>query len=437
MSSIAAHLLVTVGLASLAPRAEAPPPEVLRWLEGSATPVASLELGADAADLAALKRIVGKAHIVAIGEATHGSHEFFAFKARAFEFLVRECGFTDFVMETDWATARTANAWVERGEGSLDSALSSLAGLWRTEEYRGLLEWMRAWNADPAHAHKVRIHGMDLPAQGQELAAAVRAALARVDPDVAEAVAPVLERLGNAAAVDAADVEGVLGLFDELHDGFLENGGEAEWELARQRTAVLVQRVRSAQQRGLDQMGFRDRCMADNVRWIARQAGPEGRILVSAHNGHVSRDALARVEGYGAVTSVGRALLDDAPGATGEDLSLVVIGTGFARGGFRAYGAGGAGGGGLQPFTIAAPQSDSIEAQLVDAGLTRALVDLRSAPADGTVRTWLDTPRAMRGVGGLYDPNSQDDLHSTTLPAEYDALFFVSEVTPSRLLAAK
>jgi hypothetical protein len=67
---------------------------------------------------------------------------------------------------------------------------------------------MRAWNADPAHAHEVRIHGMDVPGQGQDLARDVRAALASVDPDVAEAVAPVLERLGNGASVDDTDVEG-------------------------------------------------------------------------------------------------------------------------------------------------------------------------------------------------------------------------------------
>lgn len=434
MTYLAAFLLVSLGHAASPRASEAPPAEVVRWLESAATPVKSLELGADASDLAALKRIVGDARIVAIGEATHGSHEFFAFKARAFEFLARECGFTDFVMESDWAAARVANAWVERGEGDLDTALSSLSGLWRTEEYRGLLEWMRAWNADPAHARKLRIHGMDLPAQGQDLARGVREALARVDPDIAEAVAPVLERLGNAAAVEQADIDGVLGLFDELHDGFVEKSGEAEWELARQRTMVLIQRLRSSQQRGLDQMGFRDRCMADNVRWISHQAGPDGRVVVSAHNGHVSRDALARVEGYGPITSVGRALVDDAKSAGGEDLSLVVIGSAFAQGGFRAYGTGG---GGLQPFAIAQPDASGLEAQLVEAGLSRALVHVASAPADGPVRIWLDTPRTMRFIGGLYDPASGDDLHTTAVPTEFDALFFVREVTPSHLLPAK
>src|SRR5262245_44509109 len=115
---------------------EAPPEEVVRWLKGSAAPIASLELGHGLDELACLKAIAGQARIVAIGEATHGSHEFFAFKARAFEFLVRECGFTDFAMETDWATALATDAWVEHGTGDLELALRGLAGLWRTEEYR-------------------------------------------------------------------------------------------------------------------------------------------------------------------------------------------------------------------------------------------------------------------------------------------------------------
>src|SRR6185503_15986828 len=122
--------------------APAAPPEVVRWLASAARPVATLEPGGDRQDLAPLRAIVGDARIVALGEATHGSHEFFAFKLRALEFLVSELGFSDFAMETDWTQALAANDYVEHGRGDLDSAVKALSGLWRTEEYRGLLAWM-------------------------------------------------------------------------------------------------------------------------------------------------------------------------------------------------------------------------------------------------------------------------------------------------------
>src|SRR6185503_18108068 len=141
--------------------AAAVPAEVTSWIRSASSPLASLEPRADTSDLAPLRAIVGDARIVALGEATHGSHEFFAFKARAVQFLVQELGFTDFAMETGWTEALAANEYVEHGVGDLDSAVKALSPLWRTEEYRGLLAWLREWNADPAHARKVRFHGLD------------------------------------------------------------------------------------------------------------------------------------------------------------------------------------------------------------------------------------------------------------------------------------
>jgi len=413
----------------------APPPEVLRWLASAATPIATLEPGRGTQDLAPLGRIVGEARIVAIGEATHGSSEFFAFKERAFEYLVSELGFTDFAMETDWAQALATDAWVERGEGDLQAALKGLAGPWRTEEYRALLEWMRAWNADPAHARKVRIHGLDMQQPSGYVGKRVRAYLMEVDLEVAESVASLVDRLTMLSpGIEDADLDGLVTLFDELHDPFVERSSAAQWALMRQHVVVLGQAYRQRGKRGNDATSWRDRCMADNVRWILRQGGPEARILVSAHNGHVARTGLAEVEGYGTVQSIGRALAEDAAHVKDEDLSLVVIGAAFARGGFYASPAGG---GASASFRVEQADPAGIEAELVAAGLTNALIDLASAPADGPVRAWLDTPRTLRGVGGLWDPAwvaSGDDRELTTLPAKFDALFFVAEATPARLL---
>ena len=57
-----------------------------------------------------------------------------------------------------------------------------------------------------------------------------------------------------------------------------------------------------------------------------------------------------------------------------------------------------------------------------------------SAPTDGPVRAWLDTPRPMTGIGGAYDPAAplSDSIRLTTLPAEYDALLFVRETTAAQ-----
>lgn len=405
-------------------------PEVVRWLAASAAPLDSLEPGADPRDLAPLRAIVGDARIVALGEATHGSHEFFAFKRRALEFLVRELGFTDFAMETDWTQAQVANEFVEHGRGELDGALRALSPLWRTEEYRDLLTWMRAWNAEPAHVRKLRFHGLDLAAPGPT-ARRLKEYLARIDPDVANSVAPVIDRLGNGLGVDESDLEGLLALFDELREACVAGSSAQDWELHRQHVVILTQNAHQRARSGHDATSFRDRCMADNARWILRTAAPGARLVLSAHNGHVSRAGLSEVEGYGTLESIGRALTADARSVPGEDLSMVVIGTAFGQGRFHAYGRG------LEAFELGPPRPEGPEAACLAAGLRLALLDLAGAPEEGPVRAWLTTPHPMRFVGGAFDPAfpaQGNDVQPSRLAQEFDALLFVAESTPSRLL---
>jgi erythromycin esterase len=410
---------------------EAVPAPVAKWLASAPLLLAALEHDADPAVWATLRSIAGDARIVALGEATHGSHEFFAFKARAVEFLVRELGFTDFAMETGFTNALDTNAWVERGEGDLEHALRGLAGQWQTEEYRELLLWLRAWNADAAHAKKVRIHGLDMQVHSGEAAGAVKAYFERVDPGVAEAMDGVLRDLGNLGRVDESDRTGIVGIFDELHDEFVARSSQREWELARQTAIVLVQRYLSTRKSGNDGTAFRDRCMADNARWILRTY-PGSKLVLSAHNGHVSKAGLFEIPGYGVIESVGRALTQDRAKTKDEDLSMVVIGAAFATGGFYAFPARG---GGNQAFEITTPKTASHESALASVLSAPVLLDLRAAPAEA--RAWLDTPRYHIGPGGAWDPawlEEEGQSKLTTLPAEYDALFFVPHVTPARLL---
>jgi erythromycin esterase len=223
----------------------------------------------------------------------------------------------------------------------------------------------------------------------------------------------------------------LLSLFDELSAGFVAASSEREWALHRQHVVILAQSWRQRQKPGHDGTSWRDRCMADNARWILASGGPGTRLVLSAHNGHVSRAGLMQVEGYGTIESIGRALTTDAKTAKGEDLSMVVIGTAFARGGFYAYG------NGLRAFEVGAPRPESREAAALEAGLALALLDLRAAPASGPVRAWLDEPRPLRFVGGQFDeawPAQGNDVQPSRLSAEFDALFFAAEVTPSRLI---
>jgi erythromycin esterase len=436
MTNVALFAALLLPLARPASAGEVPEP-VRAWLADAATPVTSLAPDAPRAELEPLRRIVGQARIVALGEATHGSHEFFAFKRRALEFLVAELGFTDFAIENGWEETEAADRWIQGGAGELKDALKVLSPLWQTAEYASILSWMRTWNADPAHTTKIRLHGLDL-SNPRDPAREVKAYLERVDEAIAGDFGPLLDKIGGLSAggrggtgptQEGTDLAGLLTIFDELHADWSAATSEAEWARAR-RCAHVVQQfwIQQRERSGLDQMGFRDRFMADTARWILAQ-DPARKLVLSAHNGHVSRDGLAIVEGYGRIESIGHALAADASAAPDEDLSMVVIGCALARGGFRAYGSAG-----LAEFTLEGTPEGSLERELEAAGLVQALIHVDSAPADGPVRAWLDTPRPMTGIGGAYDPKAplSDSTRLTTLPAEYDALFFVRAATAAK-----
>ncbi|HKE13886.1 MAG TPA: erythromycin esterase family protein, partial [Kofleriaceae bacterium] len=144
-------------------RLDPAPDEVVAWIRRSGIPLSGVEAGAGTADMAPLAASIGRARVVALGEATHGTREFFQMKHRMFEYLVSERGFTVFAIEANWPESLAVNRYVLTGEGDPKAALAGLYfWTWNTEEVLALIEWMRAWNADPAHARKVKFFGFDM-----------------------------------------------------------------------------------------------------------------------------------------------------------------------------------------------------------------------------------------------------------------------------------
>lgn len=138
--------------------------EAIDWLRGRAHEVSTTEPGAgDFTDLEWLRDAVGDARLVALGEATHGTHEFFAMKLRLLQFLVEELGFTDFAMEASWAEANLVNRFVHTGEGDPHALLKGLGfWTWNTQEVLDLILWIREHNKDAGPERAVSFVGFDV-----------------------------------------------------------------------------------------------------------------------------------------------------------------------------------------------------------------------------------------------------------------------------------
>jgi erythromycin esterase len=134
-----------------------------QWLLDHLVPLKTVEAGKDSDDLQPLKQIFKDVQVVALGEATHGTREFFQLKHRLLEFLVKEMGFRFFVLEASYDKCLKINDYVLYGLGRRDEALKNQGyWVWDTREVAEMIDWMRAYNEQAAPHEKVQFLGMDM-----------------------------------------------------------------------------------------------------------------------------------------------------------------------------------------------------------------------------------------------------------------------------------
>jgi erythromycin esterase len=400
------------------------------WLAANAIRLDTVEAGHGFADMRPLKDVIGKARIVSLGEATHGSREFFQLKHRMLEFLVNEMGFNVFAIEATMPESFDINEYVLTGKGD---PVKALAGIyfwtWDTEEVLEMIQWMRQYNADPKHTRKVKFYGFDM----QSAARAAKETLSylrKVDPKQAENAAKELGILANpytelqfntlpkekkVAAAEA--VKTALASFDERKQDYVKRSGADEWSLARLHAQILAQNIELQAGGPNSQFAVRDRSMAENIRWILDHEGPDAKLVAWAHNGHVATQTswmgshLRRMFGS----------------------EMVVFGFAFNQGGFQAMEMPFPSATGLRSFNVDPAPEGSLDVMLASAGLRIAAIDLRALPKEAEAAKWFGEPRATRSIGAGYgEAFAANFLARQVTPQIYDAILFVEKTTAAR-----
>src|SRR5437870_5591568 len=154
----------------------------LPLVSSSATP-----LTGSSASLDPLLDLVGDARLVLLGEATHGTHEFYAERARITKRLVLEKGFRAVAVEGDWPDAFRVNRFVRGRAGDADAA-EALEGfkrfptwMWRNADVLDFVGWLREHNAARDPGSQVGFYGLDLYSLHASMEAVV-SYLDKVDP---------------------------------------------------------------------------------------------------------------------------------------------------------------------------------------------------------------------------------------------------------------
>jgi erythromycin esterase-like protein len=152
--------LLTVCVLTASAQTAAPKPAV-DWIRTHAIPLKTVEAGNGFEDMEPLRAVVGNARVVELGEATHGSREFFQLKHRMLEFLATQMGFTIFTIEANMPEAYRLNEYVLTGNGDPAALLRGMYfWTWHTEEVLSMIHWMREFNA--SGKGRVQFTGFDM-----------------------------------------------------------------------------------------------------------------------------------------------------------------------------------------------------------------------------------------------------------------------------------
>jgi erythromycin esterase-like protein/beta-lactamase regulating signal transducer with metallopeptidase domain len=173
--------------APAAPPAADTTPSVRDWIRASAVRLTTVEARHGFADMQPLKTMIGNARIVSLGEATHGTREFFQLKHRMLEFLATEMGFTIFSIEANMPEAYRLNEYVLEGKGDPAKLLAGMYfWTWNTEEVLDMIHWMREFNQ--SGKGRVQFTGFDMQTPTVAIEN-VREFVARRDAEYAPALA--------------------------------------------------------------------------------------------------------------------------------------------------------------------------------------------------------------------------------------------------------
>jgi erythromycin esterase len=414
---------------------------VTAWLQAHAVPVATVEPNSGYADLDVIAPLIGDAKLVSVGEATHGSSEFFKFKHRMLQFLVERLGFTAFIMEAGYVEGILIDSYVQGAPGNAaDAAKATRFWTWSTPEVAAMLQWMHDYNADPSHARKIHFYGMDMQfsdSAGQYVldylsnvdagavagAAAALAPFASLDSFDTYYLLPQAQRDADAAALAA-----LIAQFDANSAAYIAATSEPAWAFAREAAVNVSQ----AQQFWSDQNEIhREQAMADNALWSLDREGASGRAMVWAHNGHVFSGPLPPLPW----TTMGQVLR----AALGN--SMLVIGQEFDRGSFTAlyqtpskgkmYAVAPKLERFTEHFTVGSSSEGSLNDALRSAAIPLYLVDIRNASADPAAGAWWQQPHAERSIGAVYVPaHDKEWFYSIDVaPQGYDFVMYHDRVT--------
>jgi erythromycin esterase len=402
---------------------------------------------ADAGDLDGLLDRIGPARVVMLGEATHGTHEFYTWRAAISRRLIEEKGFSFVAVEGDWPDCDRIDRAVRCRPGAPEDPRDALLAferwptwMWANEEVVDFTRWLRARNVTVDESERAGFHGLDVYSLWESLRA-VLTYLREHDPEqVPAALAayrcfePYAEDAQQYALatrfVPASCEDQVVELLARLRERAAAEDGDRFQLWQNAEVVAGAERYYRAMVRGSrESWNVRDRHMDDTLARLLDHYGTGAKGIVWAHNTHVG-DARATDMGDVGMVNIGQ-LARDRHGAD----EVVLVGFGTHRGSLIA---GDAWGAPMREMAVPPARSGSLEAVLHETAPAEALLVV---PKGGGELDLLADELEHRAVGVVYHPESErrGNYVPTILGDRYDAFCWIDRsqaVRPLHIQAA-
>ena len=414
-------------------------------LKRVALPLEDAERGLDP-----LVDLAGGRQFVLIGEASHGTHEFYRMRADLTRRLIKEKGFNAVAAEADWPDAWRVNRYVRGvgGDGTANEALSGFMRfpqwMWRNADVLDFVGWMREYNdARPVDETKAGFYGMDL----YSLHASMRAVLQylmKVDPEAAARARyryscfdhygedPQAYGYASAFNLSRSCEDGAVQALVELRKKSAEYArregplGEGETFSAGQNARVVAnaeEYYRNMFTGSINTWNLRDRHMVETLeelsRYLQKQTG-RAKIVVWAHNSHLG-DARATEMGWSGELNVGQLVRELHPNETVNIGFSTYTGTVTAASDWDGV---------AERMRVRPGMTGSYEKAFHDVFWPRFVLNLREIAAGrDDVKDQLREERLERAIGVIYRPETERLSHyfRARLIDQFDAMIHIDE----------
>ncbi|HEV8094101.1 MAG TPA: erythromycin esterase family protein [Burkholderiales bacterium] len=393
---------------------------------------------------------IGDARLVLIGEASHGTHEFYQIRAELTQVLIRERGFTLVAAEADWPDAYRANRWVRgaSSEAGPEAALGDFTRfprwMWRNSEVVNFLRWLRAHNASLAEQRRAGFYGLDLYSLHRSIEAVLEY-LDKVDPAAATRAREryacfemfgedpqaygYSTRLGMSRSCEDDVTAQLVDLRREALEYAARNGRVApdEYFFAEQNARLIANAetyYRAMFAGDADSWNVRDTHMMETLQHLLGYAGSGSRAVIWAHNSHLGDARATQMSARGEL-NLGQLVRQ----RFGRDAWLVgfTTHTGSVTAA-RNWGDP------AEKRRVRPSLSGSYERLFHEVGLGRFLLLLR----EGRMREALRSERLERAIGVIYRPETERPSHyfGARLAQQFDAVIHIDETRALQPLEA-